>query len=242
LDGSGNAYVTGETNSANFPTGGSPFQAALSVAPDAFVTKLNPAGTGATDLVYSTYLGGGAADIGRGIAVDASANAYVTGETASGGATPFPTAGAFDPTFNGIVDAFIAKLMESPADGGGDGGGGDGGGGDGGSGCFIAVAAFGSPLAPQVQLLSEFRDRYLLTHAGGRLFVAAYYRASPPLAKRIAQSEILRSLVRAGLLPILAWAKLTLWSPGLGLAMTLVFPGLGSWLILRSTRRREERT
>jgi hypothetical protein len=177
--------------------------------------------------------------------VDPLDNAYVTGQTAStasAGATPFPTEGAIDATFNGIVDAFIAKLMESPAPpppppptpGGG--------GGDDGGSCFIAVAAFGSPLAPQVQLLREFRDRYLLTHGAGRLFVAAYYRVSPPLAKRIAQSEILRSIVRAGLLPILAWTKLALWSPGLGLAMTLVCPGLGSWLILKVSRRREGRT
>jgi hypothetical protein len=259
LDDVGNAYVTGVTRSANFPTAGSPIQDALSVAPDAFVTKLNPDDSNldnpctissityndCDDLVYSTYLGGGAADIGRGIAVDTLDNAYVTGETASGGATPpaFPTTvGAFDATFNEIVDAFIAKLTESPAPpppppptpGGG--------GGDDGDGCFIAVAAFGSPLAPQVQLLREFRDRYLLTHAAGRLFVAAYYRVSPPLAKRVAQSEILRSLVRAGLLPVLAWTKLALWSPSLGLAMILVCPGLGGWFILKVTRRREERT
>jgi hypothetical protein len=119
---------------------------------------------------------------------------------------------------------------------------GGGGGGGGGGGCFIATAAFGSPMAPQVQLLREFRDRYLLTNAPGRLFVAAYYRVSPPLAKRVGESEILRAITRTGLLPVLAWVKLVLWSPGLGLAMTLVCPALGSWLILKVIRRREERT
>ncbi len=230
IDGVGNAYVTGSTFSANFPTAGSPFQAALSIAPDAFVTKLNPTGSA---LVYSTYLGGGAADIGRGIAVDPLDNAYVTGETASGGATPFPTAGGFDDTFNGIVDAFIAKLMESPAGGGG------GGGGDGGSGCFIATAAFGSPLVPQVQILREFRDRYLVSNPAGRVFVTLYYDLSPPLAAVIARSETLRALVREALAPIIHWAALTLWSPTMGLGLPLMPAVFGVWLISRGARRRK---
>src|SRR3990170_2708447 len=112
-------YVTGSTASVNFPVSPNPgaFQTALADAPavvtDAFVTKLNPAGAGMADLVYSTYLGGVGADIANGIAVDAAGNAYVTGVTASGGVTPFPTAGAlapFDNTFNGIQDAFVTKL------------------------------------------------------------------------------------------------------------------------------------
>jgi hypothetical protein len=230
LDGVGNAYVTGETSSANFPTAGSPFQAALSIAPDAFVTKLNTSGTA---LVYSTYLGGSAGDIGRGIAVDPLDNAYVTGETGPAGVpTPFPTtAGAFDTTFNGIIDAFIAKLMESPAAGAG------GGGGGGGGGCFIAVAAFGSPLAPQVQLLREFRDRYLMTNAPGRLFVSAYYRMSPPVARRIADSEVLRAITRAGLTPVIGWASLFMWSPILGLAIPVTCLAFGTRMAFRVITR-----
>ncbi|MGE5851392.1 MAG: CFI-box-CTERM domain-containing protein, partial [Candidatus Methylomirabilota bacterium] len=254
LDGVGNAYVTGSTASANFPTAGSPFQGALSVAPDAFVTKLNPDNSNLNnsctissityndcdDFVYSTYLGGGAADIGRGIAVDASANAYVTGETASEGATPFPTAGTFDATFNGIIDAFIAKLMESPAppapppppSGGG------GGGGDDDGGCFIATAAFGSPLAPQVQILREFRDRYLRPNPAGRGLVSVYYTLSPPLAAVIARSETLRTLVRVALAPIIQWAALVLWSPTLGLGVLLLPVGLAALCVNRGARQR----
>jgi Beta-propeller repeat len=73
---------------------------------DAFVTKLNPAGSG---LLYSTYLGGsGSYDLGSGIAVDAAGDAFVTGVTNS---TNFPTtAGAFQTTLAGENDAFVTKL------------------------------------------------------------------------------------------------------------------------------------
>ena len=107
VDANGNAYVAGWTNSHNFPTTPGAFQPIkLSVGADAFVTKLNPAGTG---LVYSTYLGGDGTDTGEGIAVDADGNAYVTGTT---GSTNFPTTfGAVQPTFRGgFGDAFVTKL------------------------------------------------------------------------------------------------------------------------------------
>ncbi len=80
VDVSGNAYVTGITTSTNFPTA-NPIQATNGgSAGDVFVTKLNPQGSA---LVYSTYLGGSNTDIGRGIAVDSTGNAYVTGFTSS---------------------------------------------------------------------------------------------------------------------------------------------------------------
>ncbi|MGH9510407.1 MAG: SBBP repeat-containing protein, partial [Terriglobales bacterium] len=104
VDSSGNAYVTGATNSTNFPTA-NPFQAALAGSFDAFVTKLSAAGNA---LVYSTYLGGIDADIGFGIAVDASGNAYVTGRADS---TNFPTANPFQAAIaGGGRDAFVTKI------------------------------------------------------------------------------------------------------------------------------------
>ena len=104
VDAGGNAYITGTTASTDFPTA-SAVQANIGGGTtDAFVSKLNATGSA---LVYSTYLGGGAAENGRGIAVDPTGAAYVTGETAS---TTFPTANAVQATIGGSTDAFLTKL------------------------------------------------------------------------------------------------------------------------------------
>ncbi len=106
LDSAGNAYVTGQTLSTNFPTTAGAFQTTLGgTAGNAFVTNLNAPGTA---LIYSTYLGGSAGDTGFGIAMDRSGNAYVTGDT---GSINFPTTtGAFQTTRGGNSDAFITKF------------------------------------------------------------------------------------------------------------------------------------
>jgi hypothetical protein len=105
VDSSANAYVTGVTDSPDFPTTAGAFQTTMRNG-DAFVTKLNPTGSG---LIYSTFLGGTGGDGGSGITVDAADNAYVSGST---GSTDFPTTpGAFQTSFGGgSADAFIAKL------------------------------------------------------------------------------------------------------------------------------------
>src|SRR5207245_2772446 len=105
VDAVGNAYVTGVTRSTNFPTTAGAFQTTFGVGfADAFVTKLNPLGSG---LVYSTYLGGSNSDEGFGITVDAAGDAYVTG---SAGSTDFPTTiGAFQTTSVNTA-AFVTKL------------------------------------------------------------------------------------------------------------------------------------
>src|SRR5829696_9034220 len=103
----GSAYVTGDTNSTNYPTTTGAFDTTFNGI-DAFVTKFNASGS---DLVYSTFLGRGA---GRDIAVDGTGRAYVTGFTRS---SAYPTtSGAFDRTFNvGTFgpDAFVTKLNAS---------------------------------------------------------------------------------------------------------------------------------
>jgi photosystem II stability/assembly factor-like uncharacterized protein len=99
VDANGSAYVTGSTNSANFPTL-NPFQATLG-GTDAFVTKINNSGA----LAYSTFLGGPDGEVGWGIAVDLSGSAYVTGQAGSN----FPLVNPIQPTNVG-GDAFVTKL------------------------------------------------------------------------------------------------------------------------------------
>ena len=103
VDSFDNAYVTGNTSSTDFPTA-KPLQATNHDGSDAFVANLNAAGSA---LVYSTYLGGSGADVGYGIAVDFSGNAYVSGLTAS---TDFPIVNALQPKNAGSPDAFVAKI------------------------------------------------------------------------------------------------------------------------------------
>ena len=104
VDSSGNAYVTGNTSSLDFPVVNA-FQPAYGGGSrDAFVAKLNAAGSA---LVYSTYLGGGDLDSGSGIALDSSGNAYVIGTTLS---TNFPVTNALQATLRGVDDAFVTKL------------------------------------------------------------------------------------------------------------------------------------
>jgi hypothetical protein len=105
VDEAGNAYVTGETYSTNFPTTPGAAQPAKAGATDTFLTKLDP--TGSVRL-YSSYLGGTGADLAFGIAVDGAGNAYVTGYT---GSTDFPTtAGSAQTTFGGYYDAFVTRV------------------------------------------------------------------------------------------------------------------------------------
>ena len=67
--------------------------------------------------------------------------------------------------------------------------------------CFIATAAFGSPLEPHVRVLRDLRDRYLLTNSIGKAFVALYYKFSPPIADFIAKNGLLRGAIRVCLYP-----------------------------------------
>jgi hypothetical protein len=112
VDGSGNAYVTGYTQSSNFPTSPGAYQATLNGDQNVFVTELNPSAIGSAQLAYSTFLGGNSLDQGNGIALDGKGNIYVTGSTQS---TNFPTTpGAFQSVYpmgvNIYDHSFVTEL------------------------------------------------------------------------------------------------------------------------------------
>jgi len=112
VDGDGDAYLAGYTRSANFPTANAISNTisgsiipGLGVYPqDAFVAKLNPAGS---QLLYSSYLGGTGDDVGYGLDIDSSGAIYVTGQTSSDN---FPVKGAWQPARADFVDVFVARL------------------------------------------------------------------------------------------------------------------------------------
>jgi len=185
--------------------------------------KLDPTGT---TVVYSLFLGGSSDESGQAIAVDSRNNAYVTGDTFSADfLTTMPQAVQ-------LVDAFVVKIVDSSSGAGG--GGGSGGGGT----CFIATAAFGSPIANEVATLRELRDRVLLTNMPGRLLVRAYYRISPPIARVIAGSEFLRAATRVALRPVVWLSRLALGKAAPGWALAAGCLVFGLLVPLRRSRSR----
>ena len=108
VDGSGNAYITGETNSLDYPVTSGAFQTNYGGGEwDAFITKINQNGSA---LIYSTFIGGNSQDISTSIAIDASGNAVIAGFTAS---TDYPvTSGAFQTTIAGYNDIFVTKINQ----------------------------------------------------------------------------------------------------------------------------------
>ena len=110
VDGDGDIYVAGDTSSTDYPVAGEVEADGGDAATDAFVTKLSPDATAAdSDIAFSTYVGGSAADAARAIAVDPAEAAYVVGETSS---IDFNTQGEFDGNAPGD-DAFALKLAPS---------------------------------------------------------------------------------------------------------------------------------
>ena len=108
-DSSGDAYVTGQTASTDFPVSSTTFQSTLggTGAQNAFLLELNPSGSKA---IYSSYLGGSGTEFGLGIALDGSGNVYLTGQTSS---TNFPLTGETQAVLGGPTDAYVSVLNPS---------------------------------------------------------------------------------------------------------------------------------
>jgi hypothetical protein len=110
-DSGGDVFITGQTQSSDFPTVGTAFQASLAGAQNAFLVELNSTGAA----TYGTYLGGNGTDLGLGIAQDGLGNAYITGQTSSTQTSPgaFPLVNPTQPAFGGSTDAFVTVLSTS---------------------------------------------------------------------------------------------------------------------------------
>jgi hypothetical protein len=113
-----------------------------------------------------------------------------------------------------ITANFTPPDPEKPGDG-------DGGGKKGG--CFIATAAYGSPIHPHLDVLRDFRDEYLITNGFGRKFVELYYRYSPGIASFIAKHKLLKVAVRVNLLPVIVFSSLMVHFGPVASALILVF-------------------
>ncbi|XCN74676.1 MAG: CFI-box-CTERM domain-containing protein [Candidatus Electrothrix aestuarii] len=111
-------------------------------------------------------------------------------------------------------------------------------GGGGGGGCFIATAAYGTALEPQVVLLKRFRDLYLMTNRLGISFVELYYTYSPPVADFIRQHNFLRFIIRIFLLPLLTFSFfLVEFSPAEQLIIALVLLSSSGFFLIRFRKR-----
>ncbi len=126
----------------------------------------------------------------------------------------------------GISDTFSVTTISGSSGGGGGGGGG---------GCFIATAAFGSPLAGQVEILRQFRDRYLLTNDLGRKFVSWYYLSGPAAANYIKDKPLVKAAVRLALYPLIGFSLMLI--NGIIPYMLLVIAGSAIFFIFRKRKQ-----
>jgi Leucine-rich repeat (LRR) protein len=105
--------------------------------------------------------------------------------------------------------------------------------------CFIATAAYGTPIAEEIQILREFRDEYLLTNPVGQALVDLYYRVSPPMAEFITEHPKLKPIVRAGLLPAVVMSTVAVnTTPAEKTAILGLLALVSVALVVSATRRR----
>lgn len=89
--------------------------------------------------------------------------------------------------------------------------------------CFIATAAYGSPLHPHVQVLRDFRDKCLMPYKPGRILVKLYYRLSPPIAKIISKHTVFRTAVRISIYPLVGFSYLMIRFGAVSTSVLFVF-------------------
>ncbi len=108
--------------------------------------------------------------------------------------------------------------------------------------CFIATAAYGSPMAEEIGVLREFRDKYMLTNPVGQALVDFYYRNSPPVAKFITEHQSLRPMVRGALLPAVAMSAVAVNpAPAERMAIVSLLALVSAAMAVWATRRRGRR-
>ena len=215
---------------AGFSTNGSAIQFAL---PGTSITSATPSGTTSIALTWTAVTGAASYQIYRSATSSTSLTPFDTASTNSYTDTNITADNTYFYSIQpinavGLVgpasQAISAKASSTPASSGGGGGGG---------GCFIATAAYGSYLHPQVQVLRDFRDNALLTNAPGRAFVILYYRLSPPIADYIAGHEAAAMLARLLLTPLVFAVKYPL---AMG---ALLFLAVGRFLVRYMPRKRQ---
>jgi len=109
--------------------------------------------------------------------------------------------------------------------------------------CFIATVAYGTPIAKEIEILREFRDKYLMTNPVGKGLVEFYYRVSPPIAEFITEHPTLKPIVRAGLVPAVAVSTIAVNTTSAAEAAIIGLLVLTSAaLVVWATRRRGRHT
>jgi hypothetical protein len=174
-------------------------------------------------LYYGTSGGSYTNVVDAGNRTDYTVTGLDAGTTYYFAATAYTGAGD-ESTFSNVTSYSLPGSPSAPSSGSSGSGGG----------CFIATAAYGSGLAPEVAVLREFRDRYLLTNRAGQAFVDWYYAVSPPVAAFIAEHESLKTAVRMGLTSVVYAVKY----PAAAIAVALLLPAI---VVVRKCRGRSDR-